>query len=241
MTENIYRPDYSDDTACQILGLEWIYCGVFGVRTEGTFVEIGAHDGKSWSNTYFLATLGWRGIYVEPVEHLWVRCVENHKDHPKVGVIRAMVGKGDTVRLWRNPNTDYLFTGNEKFAVLNQATAIYGEFSTLTLDTILDVNEYPIGFDLLVIDVEGMETDVLEGFNCGMWLPKMVIIETHELNPNAEMAERTEYINQYFHSRGYMKIYTSAINTIFVSCKTLEQCPECGATMVYGCRVCGDL
>lgn len=215
MTENIYKPDFSSDVACQIPGLEWIYCGVFGVRREGFFVEIGAHDGKSWSNTYFLAELGWRGIYVEPVEHLWTRCYENHKDHPGVQVLRAMVGNGSTSRLWRNPNTDYLFTGNEKFAVLNQATAIEGEYTTLTLDYILEYNGAPLNFDLLVIDVEGMETEVLKGFDCRKWLPKMVIIETHELNPNAEMAERTEYINEYFFHL-YSKIYTSAINTIYI-------------------------
>lgn len=215
MTENIYKPDFSGDTACQIPGLEWIYCGVFGVRRNGFFVEVGAHDGYSWSNTYCLAEVGWCGLYVEPVEHLYTRCVENHRNHPCVKVVREMVGEGDKLRLWRNPNYDFLYTGNEKYASLNQATAIEGEYLTKTLDTLLAEQTVSPDFDLLVIDVEGMEVQVLNGFSLGYWKPKMVIIETHELNPNAEMAERTGFINNFF--LRYRKIYTSAINTIFIS------------------------
>lgn len=35
-----------------------------GIKT-GTFVDVGAHDGKSLSNTFSLLTCGWRGILIE--------------------------------------------------------------------------------------------------------------------------------------------------------------------------------
>lgn len=217
MAENIYDVDYKGDTACQIPGLEWIYNGVFGVRRDGTFVEVGAHDGKSWSNTWCLAEVGWSGLYIEPVEHLFRRCIENHANHPDVTVLKAMVGEfGDHRKLWRNPNYDFLFTGNEKYAQLNQATAVEGEYALISLDEALPLYDIQPGFELLVVDVEGMEVEVLKGFDCYHWRPSMVIIETHELNPNQEMSERTGFINTYFGANDYRKIYTSAINTIFL-------------------------
>lgn len=213
--ENIYQPSKDSNVGCQIPGLEWIYAGIFGIRRQGTFVEIGAHDGVSWSNTSFLAELGWAGLYVEPIEHLYNKCVVNHRHHPLVNVAKYAVGAGDTITMRQNGDTDYLFTGNPEFAKLNSATKITGEFQTIKLDTLLLNYHIQPGFDLLVIDVEGMEVEVLKGFTLGAWLPTLVIIETHELNPNAEMAERTGYINTYFLEK-YKKIYTSAINTLYL-------------------------
>lgn len=212
MPENIYNP-LPD---CQIPGLEWIYCGVFGLKHDGVFVEVGAHDGRSWSNTAFLADLGWRGLYIEPMHHLAVKCRQNHADN-NVEVVEEVVGTGDSVTIYKNTGTDYLYTGNPDFAKLNDAKGIVGEFGTIRLDYLLHLKDIPEAFDLLVIDVEGMEVDVLKGFTILDWMPALVIIETHELNPNAEMAERTGYINEYFFLSGlYVKIYTSAINTIYV-------------------------
>ena len=46
-----------------------IYARMFPL-SGGTFVEVGAFDGWSYSHTVCLAQLGWRGLYIEPVpEH----------------------------------------------------------------------------------------------------------------------------------------------------------------------------
>jgi len=66
----MYKP-LSD---CQIPRLDEIYLKNFGYKTDGTFVEIGAYDGHSISNTSFLADIGWKGIYVEPVKEYYEKC-----------------------------------------------------------------------------------------------------------------------------------------------------------------------
>lgn len=210
--ENIYKPREDSQTP----GLEWIYCGVFGLKTDGAFVEVGANDGISWSNTYFLAQLGWRGLYVEPIEHLHAKCVANHKDHPNVQVAKCAVGDGSEITMMQMGDTDYLYTGDPVFAELLQANKVTGQFKTVKLDNLLDSYKIPEFFDLLVIDVEGMEKEVLIGFDIDRWLPKLVIIETCELHTNAGMSERAERINSCFYWHQYVKIYTSSINTIFL-------------------------
>ena len=52
---------------CQIAGIRQIYADLGLNAAKGTFVEVGAYDGETFSNTSFLADQGWRGIYVEPV------------------------------------------------------------------------------------------------------------------------------------------------------------------------------
>jgi FkbM family methyltransferase len=64
------------------------------VRQGGTFVEAGAHDGYTQSNTYYLERWqGWSGVLVEPVPQLRARCVRRR---PRARVFGcALVGPDD--------------------------------------------------------------------------------------------------------------------------------------------------
>jgi hypothetical protein len=59
--------------------LNRIYQEAFGFRSHGSFVEVGASDGESYSNTCGLADIGWEGIYVEPVKELAKKCRLRHR------------------------------------------------------------------------------------------------------------------------------------------------------------------
>ena len=55
---------------CQVpffASLSDVFTFVFGYKAEGLFLEIGAYDGESFSNTSGLADMGWRGHYIEPI------------------------------------------------------------------------------------------------------------------------------------------------------------------------------
>lgn len=46
-------------------------------KTNGTFVDVGAHDGVTLSNSYALEVgLGWRGVCVEPLEEVFEALVQ---------------------------------------------------------------------------------------------------------------------------------------------------------------------
>lgn len=58
------RRRYPMAATCQIPffnSLSDLYTFVFGYRTDGLFVEVGAYDGESFSNTSGLADIGWKG------------------------------------------------------------------------------------------------------------------------------------------------------------------------------------
>ena len=86
--------DYKPVDSCQIPGLAGIYAGVFGLKNNGTFVEIGAYDGKTYSNTYQLAKLGWKGLYVKPYADYAQMCCNNHFESPSVKVVNKFVSVG---------------------------------------------------------------------------------------------------------------------------------------------------
>lgn len=208
---NIYHPNLT----CQTPGLEWIYAGVFGQKTDGVFVEVGAHDGRSWSNTDFLADIGWRGLYIEPVPELADKCRKNHANN-NVVVLNAAVGSGGPVKIYKNVGPMSLTTGCEEYNKRWNASDVLGEMKAKRLDDILEEVKMPPPFDLLSIDVEGMEYEVLRGLDIVMWEPKVVVVEMHELNPNLAIPHSIYQINDYFQAENYTKIYSSTINSIFI-------------------------
>lgn len=59
--------------------------------TRGTwcFLDVGAHDGVSASNTRRLAEQGWGGTLVEPSPEAFLRLMELYRDRPRVDLVNA--------------------------------------------------------------------------------------------------------------------------------------------------------
>jgi FkbM family methyltransferase len=60
--------------------------------TQGRFLDIGAYDGKAFSNTLRLAELGWGGVCVEPSPSVFPALLKLHGDNPNIVLINAAVG-----------------------------------------------------------------------------------------------------------------------------------------------------
>lgn len=73
---------------------ESIIDGFFGKDYVGRFLDIGAFDGVSMSNTRALALRGWSGVLVEPSPWVFPRLYAIYKDHKdKFVVINAAVAR----------------------------------------------------------------------------------------------------------------------------------------------------
>lgn len=201
---------------CQIPGLVDFYERHFPNPT-GTFVEIGAFDGRVVSNTCGLADAGWTGYYVEAHPEFARVCGLNHAKNPGVRVFNTAVGD-------HQGEIDLYVVGECSSTVWNQTTRDWGgsldrkiRVPITTLDELLERMGVQPAFELLIIDVEGAELGVLAGFTVGRWQPQMVIIETHEMDNNAERRAKAAPITAYFVAAGYSKVYTDHINSIFTA------------------------
>jgi FkbM family methyltransferase len=166
----------------------------------GVFVEAGAHDGYTQSNTYFLERFrGWSGVLVEAVPELYERC-SRRRPHARVFNC-ALV------------DSDFAGTSTEvQFGDLMSTVGADGEhaagglrvagqrgYSTRvparTLSSVLD--EASAGaIDLLVLDVEGRELDVLGGLDMQRHRPAYAMIEVlrrSEQQPAIEQALTPHY------------------------------------------------
>lgn len=57
----------------------------------GRFLDIGAYDGKTFSNTLKLAEMGWSGVCVEPSPAAFTGLLKIHKNNPEVILVNSAI------------------------------------------------------------------------------------------------------------------------------------------------------
>jgi FkbM family methyltransferase len=202
----------------QVKNLNKIYLKYFGYKKDGEFVDVGAYDGISYSNTWGLACAGWKGICYEPVPSFYAQCYNNHFDHDVITIQTCIGNKEGYIDLFvagvlSTTNDDYL---NSEYWYNDYKYAQKIMSKITTLDKSLKEHNVNPMFDVLSLDVEGGETDVLKGFDIGYWKPKMAIVEVQEHHPAKELTLQAPFINDYFANARYEKIYSDEINNIYV-------------------------
>ena len=215
---------FTQQPSCQIPDLWFLFEFFLGQRTDGFFVEVGAFDGIEASNTWGLAERQWEGVMVEPVEAFFQKCVLNHASHPRVRCRKVAIAAPGT------PSID-LFVAN---TLTTGLAALHGEYSALnwakdnltddvetvkamTLDTLLHEEHVSPGFDVLVVDVEGLESFVFQGFSVRIWKPKIIIVELVDLHPDLSSTRQADAsLSRSLQEADYEICYKDSINTVFV-------------------------
>lgn len=211
---------YNIPEDCQIPHLGRFYTETFGNKFDGTFVEIGAYDGESMSNTCFLADMGWKGFYFEPVKDYYEKCKLRHKDN-NVEVFNKAIGKGKETTFYVAEScttsmpevTMPCLSEEAKFDVTKWLT---GEKFTIKTESLVPLVEKIQNYDLLVIDVEGMENEVINECGLDTFKPTMVIIELHKNSTTWTRAISPSYCDNYLKQHGYKELYSDKINSIYI-------------------------
>ena len=152
----------------------------------GTFVELGAFDGLTQSNTRHLESRGWRGLLIEPVPAAFEACRENRPlatvvncacvaaDDTRPSVPMAAAGLMSLVRGSRPEAEEEEWL--ERAESLQALTRDEIEVPARTLQSVLD-EAGMTRIDLLSLDVEGGETTVLQGLDFTRTRPRWIVCE----------------------------------------------------------------
>lgn len=123
----------------------------------GRFLDIGANDGETLSNTRALALLGWSGVWVEPSPVAYKKLSALYPDGH---IINAAVGlESGEVEFYEGSDT---LTST----LLSKETERWGRsnFSVTKVRSITPVELYamaPGPYDFISIDCEGLDVEVL--------------------------------------------------------------------------------
>ena len=181
---------------CQISNLAEIYSNEFRDSIKGIFVEIGAYDGQTVSNTCFLADLGWKGYYFEPVQEYALSCSIRHINND-VKVFPCGVSPNGTPLVisvggvLTSARKDHV----EEFNKISWAKGFHhGQNRTVPSVKADEISTFlPAQIELLVIDVEGMEPEIIDAWDFKSCAPKLLIIETRDEDKNFSQKIRKEY------------------------------------------------
>lgn len=172
-------------------------------KGPGVFLEIGANDGYSQSNTYFLERwCGWRGVLIEPLPSLYEVCRRIRKGSVCFNV--ACVADGgphDVVLMDLDLMSVSLGLQNaqEEHDRLKDRRGRRVRVPARTLSSVLDeAGESEV--DLMSVDVEGAELQVLSGLDLERHTPGHLLVETqHPQEVARVLGDRMHLVTQLSH------------------------------------------
>lgn len=215
--DHLYKAQFGEDR---------ILWQVFNHRPHGYFIEVGAYDGVTLSNTYFLEQMGWCGLLIEPIPPLCERAAAARPRSRVVHTACSRPGSPRTAKFTVAQNVPVLSFLKADADHVNRclregAQLVEIEVPVVTLDdVIMHERKHPAPFggpwaanrgwriDLISIDTEGAEIDVLDGINLDRYKPRVLLIENDR--------EAGSAIEPYLNRRGYRKFHRQKINDFYV-------------------------
>ncbi|MCX6990466.1 MAG: FkbM family methyltransferase [Chlamydiae bacterium] len=202
---------YSQCGQDRLLNEKW-----FKNKKNGVFVDIGAHNGISFSNTKFFEELGWKGICIEPIPEVYEELKKNRSCICIQGCISDRNGKSSFLRVEGEPEmlsgllTKYDPRHLER-VYREIATRSYGkapkciEVDCYLLNDLLRKNDV-FHIDFLSIDIEGGELDVLKTIDFDQFDIEFVVIENNY---------RNQEIPDFLIAKGYELVANTGWDDVF--------------------------
>ena len=159
----------------------------------GVFIEAGANDGYTQSNTYHLERFrGWRGLLIEPIPELCERC---RRERPGSTVVQAaLVGPGHAGGTIGMSFAGLMSVAENAFG--DEAArkrhvesgvgccGLAGSYEVRVparrLSEIIDRELPGREIDLLSLDIEGGEAEALRGLDLERHRPRFILVEARD-------------------------------------------------------------
>lgn len=170
----------------------------------GRFLEIGAFDGKTFSNCFALSEKGWSGVCVEPSPGPFLGMMKAYEGKPNIKLVNAAVSyKASGLVEFADSLGDAVSTTSKSHE------AVWGKhlkFQHIYVNTISvgDImHTFGEHYDFISLDVEGTNVEILKTIPLSVMNPSLICIE-HE--------DRFDEILAY--CKGYSEVHRNGENLI---------------------------
>ena len=186
-------------------------------KKNGFFIDIGAHNGITLSNTYFFEKkMGWRGICIEPYPDRFTELVKSRSAQTICLPCAIANSEGYADFLKIDGYAEMLSGLLDKYEPdhlkrVDCELSIYGGHKTLIsvpvfkLRTILEQNQVK-HVDLLSLDTEGSEFDILNSIDFDAVTIDVILVENNY---------KSTKINDFLTTKNYSKMFTIGVDEIY--------------------------
>lgn len=200
-----YYSQYLQDRFCDQV--------IFNGKNNGFFLDIGAYDGITFSNSYFFEkNKNWSGVCFEPNPSVFLNLVKNRNCE----CINVGIGPEEKVLTYLKINgPGEMLSGFKDFFDLRHFERIKRE----TLNTLESEEEIPVqiailssflenkSVDLLSLDTEGNELEILKSIDFNKFPCKVISVENNYRTLDTEF---------YLKGEGYQKLIRLGCDEIFI-------------------------
>jgi FkbM family methyltransferase len=168
----------------------------------GTFLDIGANDGITFSNTQALAHKGWDGVLVEPSPKAFAALDSLYRERLAVLVNAAITTTDGPITLHEGSDTLLSSLDADQGKVWKAHTFAPITVEGITFATLLERTKRS-AFDFVNIDAEGHDLDILRQMDLDALVVQMLCIEH---------GGRQEEIRAY--CKGFREVLHNGVNLI---------------------------
>ena len=173
------RSQYSQDM------IAYLFLKTNMKKEKGFYIDIGAHDGVTLSNTYLFEQIGWKGICVEPIPDIFIQLQKNRTcDVINAAITDKLCNSADFIQvsgpdMLSGLDSEMSSSHKKRIKAENGSVEVI-KVKTLTFDAIMQNYPEINHIDFLSIDVEGGEMNILQTINFKKYSFGIITIENNE-------------------------------------------------------------
>jgi len=155
-------------------------------KRNGYFVEFGACDGLSLSNTYALESrLQWKGILAEPAR-IWHERLKSNRT-AAIDTRCVWSKSGESLTFLQANNAEVSTVSDLRDRDFNRDARVGGtsyDVNTVSLNDLLSSHGAPAAIDYMSVDTEGSEFLILDAFDFQKYQVKIITVEHNFCEPD---------------------------------------------------------
>jgi FkbM family methyltransferase len=194
-------------------GEDLILSRLFEGKTQGFYIDIGAHHPFRFSNTYFFYKKGWKGINIDAMPGSMAVFAKKRPKDINLEAAISDVPSQLTYYAFEEPALNTLDPEGYALHTASGSKLLFKkEIKTQRLDEILDKHLPPAqNISFMSVDVEGHDLQVLQSNNWQKYRPNIVLAEVLSKNVKEVMQDK---VTVFLEEQGYILVAKS-VNTCF--------------------------